>query len=203
MKRSRASIWAPPGSTSGAEPPRPVDGGAESQVIVTRGASCARSQSNRNRSPASNCRCDTWPRANNQPSGDSAMLTVTERCAGRRAPPGAAAAGSAPLARSRNKRLPPSAMCTLSANRRKGPATKWFRVANASSVIRDQAEQFQHSKLVSVEHETRLAPAPRTAVTLEARSPSLARFATTRSAPHPATHAHDAGDLPYRQSRTT
>ena len=62
-----------------ADPPRPRATGAASHAIVTRGASCARSQSLRRRSPASNWRWLTRPRENNQPSGDSARLTVTER----------------------------------------------------------------------------------------------------------------------------
>ena len=53
-----------------ADPLRPRATGAASQVIVTRGESWARSQSHRNRSPASNWRWLTSPRAFSQPSGD-------------------------------------------------------------------------------------------------------------------------------------
>ena len=63
-------------SSAGPRPPRPRATGAASQRIVTCGSSCARSQSQRSRSPASNWRWLTWPRANSQPSGLSARLTV-------------------------------------------------------------------------------------------------------------------------------
>ena len=76
--RRRASIWALLGSDPAADPHRPPETGAESQIMVTRGASCARSQSARSRSPASNCRWLTRPRANSHPSGDSVTLTVTD-----------------------------------------------------------------------------------------------------------------------------
>ena len=79
VETALASIWAALGSGSDAEPPRPGATGAASHAIVTRGASCARSQSHLSRSPASYWRLLTKPRASSQPSGDSSMLTVTDR----------------------------------------------------------------------------------------------------------------------------
>ena len=79
-RRLAATCFSVGGAGSGAARAS-LSAGAASQRIVTGGASCARSQSARSVSPASNWRALTSPRALSQPSGDSARLTVTVRAA--------------------------------------------------------------------------------------------------------------------------
>src|SRR5688572_15435574 len=103
----RASIWLAEGDGPGAAPPRPRAIGAASHAMVTLGARADRSQSSRSRSPASYWLRVTRPRANSQPSGDSARLTVTERAGRRTAGPLPEGAGASlgPIARSRSSRV--------------------------------------------------------------------------------------------------
>ena len=79
-KRRRASICAPVRSGSGADAAaaraRPAP---QSHAMVTRGASCAALPIGAQPLPGVELALADSPRANSQPSGDSARLTVTER----------------------------------------------------------------------------------------------------------------------------